>query len=819
MLEGESVTGLRGTERCEVSATMRKWFVSAALTSLLVSSSVSLSVAQPTGPAPGAPPPPPPAAPPIAPTPGDAELSSPKPATSLTTDEITGAATQDPLELQTDSTQPDFQPRATSKPRGTPHPKLPQANPNFDADTKARLWELRHHASLNASTGMLRTHYAGSGPVGSFRFGVLGSYFTGSGFLCPQCTDADGGPGFIEDDVSRVAGHVLISATPFDYLEAYFGIHSSATSNSRGAPELLQVLGDTTWGVKGFIPKKPNQWFTAGGALELLLLNGAGGVGIDTASVALRGLATADFNEFRSAKYRLPLRVNFNLSYVFDNSGSLIDEVEAEQGLPISRIDRYGLNINRVDRLTPALGVEGTFQVVQPYLEWSIDIPSNRQGHSCVVADLYPSDRCLETDPSITSAPARLTLGARGVLPMMQQLAFNVALDFATGGVSAPFWEEVQPETPWNLHFGVSYAVDLKPQVKLVPVRVPAAEDTEGTGDLQMPPQYFVEGVVVEQGAESVSIPGAILRYEGRSLTGMVAGAAGEFRTSPLEPGTYTFAVSAADYEDGTCRAIIDPGNLVSPQGTGGVTAIQSGQAALTQAETSVPEASADSGGVARVQCELKPKPRVGNVDGFLVDGLKKSPVSNAEVNITDSLGRTLTLDTDAQGAFRFENVPPGKVTLSVKSRGYMPTSALVEILPREDVRTEIPLFKKPRRPTIIVTRKELRLRRPITFAYGTAVLDAPSQAIVDELGVLLNSRSKIGPLEIQAHSDNTAGASQSLQLTVKRAHLIRDMLIRAGVKESRLRFRGYGDTSPLKPNDTPSNRAQNERIQLVIVR
>lgn len=798
-----------------------KNFVSVGVAAVFALASVEGSVAQPSPPALTAVPPPPPAAPPVvtAPQVAPAPTAAPPPSTPGA---LTGGATQEP------AAAPGVQPAPPAS--GATQAGLSAAvTPSTDGDVYLR--DLRSHSGLNASTGILRTNYAGSGSTGTFRFGILASYYSGSGFLCPQCTSTDGGPGFLEDEVARVAGHLLISATPLDYLEVYLGIHSTATSNSRGEPELLQVLGDSTWGVKAFLPHEPSQVFSAGGALELLLLNGAGGVGIDAASVALRGLATANLNHLHNPRYRLPLIVNFNLSYVFDNSGSLIEEAEANRGSPISRIERYGLNINRVDRLVPALGVEGSFEFVRPFVEWSIDIPSNRQGHSCVVATLNPSDRCIDTDPSVRSAPARLTIGARGVLPMLEQLAFTAALDFATGGVSTPFWEEVQPETPWNLHFGVGYAVDLTPHTKRVPTPAKPTPNKALKQPAAPPPQYFVEGVVVEEGANTVVVPGAILRYEGRQLTGMVAGPAGNFRTTALAPGTYTLNVSAADYIDGVCRVRIDPKTVIRENSTRALNAAPAGASAppssteamgssrVSTLSTIASSTAPDANGVVHVTCALKAKPRVGNVDGFLVDGVKGAAVPNAQVKITDAIGRSLELETDVQGAFRFENVPPGNVTLTVSARGYMPTSAAVSIIPRDDVRVEVPLFRRPRFASVVLKRDEIVLRKPITFAYGTAQLDTASRATVDELAALLVSRPKLGLVEVQGHMDNTSPADVSLELTTQRASVVRDMLIRAGVDAARIRARGYGDTVPLHPNDTPVHRALNERIQVVRTR
>src|SRR6185436_4400702 len=82
------------------------------------------------------------------------------------------------------------------------------------------------------------------------------------------------------DDSSHVGAFFTLNATPFSFLEAYAAIRTYANSNSQGRPQLLQVLGDTTLGVKAFLPNKLGRIFTVGGEIQLLLLNGTGDVGV-----------------------------------------------------------------------------------------------------------------------------------------------------------------------------------------------------------------------------------------------------------------------------------------------------------------------------------------------------------------------------------------------------------------------------------------------------------------------------------------------------------------------------------------------------------
>ncbi len=131
--------------------------------------------------------------------------------------------------------------------------------------------------------------------------------------------------------------------------------------------------------------------------------------------------------------------MHFNLSYAFRQPGGLVEEAESERGERLTRVERFALNVSRVDQLTPAIGIEGVFKHINPFLEWSVDIPANRQNYACATADLNASDVCLDSYGAFDAAPSRLTLGARGYA-LLDGLSIFGALDVATGGVNSPFW-------------------------------------------------------------------------------------------------------------------------------------------------------------------------------------------------------------------------------------------------------------------------------------------------------------------------------------------------------------------------------------------
>lgn len=104
-----------------------------------------------------------------------------------------------------------------------------------------------------------------------------------------------------------------------------------------------------------------------------------------------------------------------------------------------------------------------------------------------------------------------------------------------------------------------------------------------------------------------------------------------------------------------------------------------------------------------------------------------------------------------------------------------------------------------------------------INFETGSATLTADSRYELDNLVTALNAYPNL-VIEVAGHTDNTGDPAANLSLSGARAASVVKYLTDRGISEGRLRARGYGDTKPLAPNDTPENRAKNRRTEFTIL-
>ncbi|GAB2464196.1 cell envelope biogenesis protein OmpA [Hymenobacter qilianensis] len=72
--------------------------------------------------------------------------------------------------------------------------------------------------------------------------------------------------------------------------------------------------------------------------------------------------------------------------------------------------------------------------------------------------------------------------------------------------------------------------------------------------------------------------------------------------------------------------------------------------------------------------------------------------------------------------------------------------------------------------------------------------------------------------VEISGHTDDVGADSDNMVLSQNRAKAVYNYLVANEVKASRLRFKGYGETKPLQPNDSDIHRQQNRRIEFRIL-
>jgi outer membrane protein OmpA-like peptidoglycan-associated protein len=653
--------------------------------------------------------------------------------------------------------------------------------PADGADARTTEWAARERAldegsALGGGTGLLRLRHAEIGAPGQLRISFGNEWFS-AGFLCTSgqpCANPRGGAALTSDTMSHTGAVLSLDVALAKLGRGGLGLHASyaasSSSDSANSPSVLQAVGDTSLGITYATPL--SDVFRVGASAELWIVDGSGTVGPNAGatSAKLVLLGTADLRETSS---HVPLRFGVNVGYSLDNTGNTADDAEAGRGIPITRVERFALGINRVDHLDLRVGAEALLveDRVRPFVEYGVFVPVNRQNYVCRKPN-GSNDSCIVSTPTV---PSTLTLGAR-VFPWHHGFSLLAAVDIGVTGTSN-FVQELAPTAPWMLHIGAGWAFD----TQAAPERVRVETVERRVEVVKAPVLGHLHGLVHDK---QTPVARAIVAYAAPStLSPLATDDAGHF-ADDVVPGDYHFTVSADGYKPGACDAKV----------------------------------SAEGGDVT-VDCSLEALPKVGSIALVVRDADVGTPIGGAVVHVVDAAHKDWVATADAGGTVKLEGLAPGDAAVTAMTDDHLLATRDTTIEARGVARVELMMHRKPKASAVDIGKTTIKLKAAIQFDPDSATLRSDASAVLTELADALARHAEIELVEIQAHVDDAGAAGAMADLSQRRADAVRDWLVRHGITGDRLVARGLGSTKPLAPNVTTANRARNRRIELVITK
>ncbi len=121
----------------------------------------------------------------------------------------------------------------------------------------------------------------------------------------------------------------------------------------------------------------------------------------------------------------------------------------------------------------------------------------------------------------------------------------------------------------------------------------------------------------------------------------------------------------------------------------------------------------------------------------------------------------------------------------------------------------------------IVNGRMTVALSTDVLFSSGSAKLSTEGIKAVKETATLLASLSGRN-FQIEGHTDNVPISTSSFptnwELAAARALTVLKSMVDAGMPAERISAASFGDTQPVKGNETPEDRSANRRIAIVVV-
>ncbi len=640
--------------------------------------------------------------------------------------------------------------------------------------------------TLDGGAGLFRTWTASAGKTWDLRVGIHAEYFTHDEFIVanwPGCSDSRSG--CPNETNSRFQGAVTMGFTPWKYLEVYAALFSSSNINERKhleptqEPAVQMALGDWLLGLKGFYPVIPA--LSIGGTLGVKFLNSYGDINPNGAATNVFFSAMMSFDVRKLAK-KVPLRFHLNLGYIYDRSHHVLgddpaaytpDENETSEKHHAFLVQQFALGLNH-SRFRWSLGIDAPIPYLgglfNPIVEFQMDVATNSPSK---IIQAWPefddSARDYNVDGRISS---RVVLGVR--FRPIAGLIVDAGVDVA---VSHQGFAHGPPLPPWNFFFHAAYAFNWTAKTKtIVKTKVKVEKVTKVTEP--DPTEGRIAGLV-KDAKTNAPIAQAIITFPGQAVSDLATAEDGSYTSYRLEKGEVKMEVRHEDYKTWRGTAKVEPEKT-------------------TTLDVKL----------------VREKPKTGAVVGTMTDKKGKALSGTVEVEGTEEK----KVEVGGDGTFSL-NLKPGAYKVKASSEGYFSRYDAFVVKAGSKQTVEFKLSERPKRKVVVITKRRLRIRKKIHFAYAKASIRPDSLQILDEIAEVLHEHPEIKKIRVEGHTDRRGGYRRNLRLSQRRAEAVRDYLISQGIDPARLIAKGYGYKRPRVPELTPRHRAINRRVEFRILK
>lgn len=120
--------------------------------------------------------------------------------------------------------------------------------------------------------------------------------------------------------------------------------------------------------------------------------------------------------------------------------------------------------------------------------------------------------------------------------------------------------------------------------------------------------------------------------------------------------------------------------------------------------------------------------------------------------------------------------------------------------------------------PKVIIEKNKIVILDKVFFTTSKDVILDKSFSLLDQVAATLKAKTNIKLLRVEGHTDDQGPDTTNMELSERRAKAVVAYLVRAGIDAARLTSAGLGESKPLESNATPDGRANNRRVEFLIV-
>lgn len=101
-----------------------------------------------------------------------------------------------------------------------------------------------------------------------------------------------------------------------------------------------------------------------------------------------------------------------------------------------------------------------------------------------------------------------------------------------------------------------------------------------------------------------------------------------------------------------------------------------------------------------------------------------------------------------------------------------------------------------------------------VLFDFNKDVIKTVAYPLLDNVAKILE-KNPIMSVELHGHCDNVGTHAYNMDLSMRRAHAVKNYLIGKGILKNRMATEGFGFTKPVALNGTDAGRAMNRRVEI----
>lgn len=109
-----------------------------------------------------------------------------------------------------------------------------------------------------------------------------------------------------------------------------------------------------------------------------------------------------------------------------------------------------------------------------------------------------------------------------------------------------------------------------------------------------------------------------------------------------------------------------------------------------------------------------------------------------------------------------------------------------------------------------------ISLKGDVTFDFNSAIVKPGLYSEVDKIATALLQYPETLS-RVEGHTDSTGSEAYNMDLSIRRATAVQNLLVQRGVPRSRIEALGFGESNPIATNNSAAGRMQNRRVEIKI--